>query len=71
MDMIGLRQQAHIATLNLHTCSAKHVAINLVISILEEDCLATNSALGHVVRKTRNDHARADSCRKTIATSGE
>jgi hypothetical protein len=28
-----------------------------LIPILEEDCLATNSALGHVVRKTRDDHA--------------
>jgi hypothetical protein len=28
-----------------------------LISILEENCLATIFALGHVVRKTRDDHA--------------
>jgi hypothetical protein len=35
----------------------KHVAVKLLISILEENCLATISALGHVVRKTRDDHS--------------
>ena len=35
----------------------KQIAINLLISLFEENRLATISALGHVVRKTRDDHA--------------
>jgi hypothetical protein len=39
------------------TCGAQIKWINPLISILEEDRLATISALGHALRKTRNDHA--------------
>jgi hypothetical protein len=57
MDMI--RHEA--VSPHLHTELAcllgKQITINLLISIFEEDCLATISALGHVVRKTRDDHA--------------
>jgi hypothetical protein len=31
--------------------------VKLLISILEENCRATISALGHVVRKARDDHS--------------
>jgi hypothetical protein len=31
--------------------------MKLLISILEENCLATISALDHVVRKARDDHS--------------
>jgi hypothetical protein len=35
----------------------KHVAINLLIIVLEEDRFAAIPALSHVMRKVRDDHA--------------
>jgi hypothetical protein len=57
MDMI--RREAVCPYLNtgLARLLRKHIAVNLLIPILEENCLATISALGHMVRKTRDDHA--------------
>ncbi len=57
MDMIGHKTIGP----HLHPEPAqllpKHVAVKLLISILEENCLATISALGYVVRKARDDHS--------------
>lgn len=57
MEMIGHKTIGPHLHTELVQLLRKHVAIKLVISILEENCLATISALRHVVRKPRDDHA--------------
>src|ERR1700733_2891849 len=57
MDMTGHKTIGPHLHSELAQLLCKHVGVKLLISILEEDCLATISALGHVVRKTRDDHA--------------
>jgi hypothetical protein len=57
MDMIGHEAVGPYLNTGLARLLRKHIAVNLLISILEENCLATISALGHMVRKTRDDHA--------------
>jgi hypothetical protein len=56
MDMIRHEAVGPYLNTGLARLFRKHVAINLLIPILEENCLATISALSHVVRKTRDDH---------------
>jgi hypothetical protein len=58
MDMIGHKAVSPYLHSKLAELLRKHVAINLLISIIEENGLATISALGHMVRETRDDHAR-------------
>src|ERR1700720_815959 len=57
MDMIGHKTIGPHLHPELAKLLPKHVAVKLLISILEENCLATISALGHVVRKARDDHS--------------
>src|SRR5271156_2172286 len=57
VDMIGHEAVGPYLYTGLARLFGKHIAINLVISILEENCLPTISALRHMVRKTRDDHA--------------
>jgi hypothetical protein len=50
----------------------KLIARNLLISIFEEDSVATIAALGHVVRETRNNHAgEALHAGKPVTNPGE
>jgi hypothetical protein len=58
MDMIGHKAVRPRLHTKLAQLLREHVAINLLISILKENCFATISALGQVVRQTRDDHAR-------------
>jgi hypothetical protein len=55
MDMIGHKTIGPHLHTELAQLLPKCVAVKLLICILEEDCLTTISALGHVVRKARDD----------------
>jgi hypothetical protein len=57
MDMIGHKTIGPHVYPELAQLLPKHVAVKQLISIPEENCLATISALGHVVRKARDDHS--------------
>jgi hypothetical protein len=58
MDMIAHEAVGPYLNTGLAQLLRKHIAVNLLISILEENCLATISALAHMTRKTGDDHAR-------------
>jgi len=72
MHVVGHKAVAHTSTLDLRDLLRKHIAINLVIPILEENDLPAIATLGHMVRETRDDHAgRARHAGKTITNSGK